>query len=286
MNKCIYLLILGLALTSCVSKKKFLASEQHYQQTTDSLRRVTTTQITRLKDSLSFERGANYALNVTQDKLQDRLDILQLEIDNLGSNASSTEEELNDRLRQKDQLIAERQAKIDAVNRILRTRQERLSALSEALPLIFSEQGIEGGWEIRPRSGQLVLAINEDNLFRRGSTSSLTSTGEEILNRVAAIVVNYPEMLIQVVGHTDNLPVPRESLDNWQYSALRAVSVVKGLTASGNIGPNRVLAASKSEYEPLESNETKEGQQRNRRVELLIAPRESDLERDVRKIVD
>jgi len=286
MNKYIYLLLLGVILSSCVSKKKFQASEQHYEQITDSLQRVSSAHITRLKDSLSFERGANYALSVTQDKLQDRLDILQLEIDNLGSSASSTQENLNDRLRQKDELIAERQAKIDAVNRILRTRQERLSALSEAIPLISSEQGVEGGWEIRPRSGQLVLAINEDNLFRRGSTSSLTSTGEEILNRVAAIVVKYPEMQIQVVGHTDNVPVPRESLDNWQYSALRAVSVVKGLTASGNIGPNRVLAASKSEYEPLESNETKEGQQRNRRVELIIAPRESDLERDIRKIVE
>ncbi|WP_367391846.1 flagellar motor protein MotB [Lewinella sp. LCG006] len=286
MNKCILLLILGLAFTSCVSKKKFQASEQQFQQTTDSLQRVSNAHITRLKDSLSFERGANYALSVTQDKLQDRLDILQLEIDNLSSNASSTQQELNDRLRQKDQLIAERQAKIDAVNRILRTRQERLTALSEAIPLIFTELAIESGWELLPRSGQLALAINEDNLFRRGSTSSLTATGEEILNRVAAIVVNYPEMQIQVVGHTDNVPVPRESLDNWQYSALRAVTVLKGLTASGAIGPNRVIAASKSEYAPLESNETQEGRQRNRRVELLIAPRESDLERDVRKIVE
>ncbi len=286
MKKCIFLLILGLAFTSCVSKKKFQASERHYQQFTDSLQRVSTTQITRLKDSLSFERGANYALNVTQDKLQDRLDALQLEIDNVGSNASSTQQNLNDRLRQKDELIAERQAKIDAVNRILRTRQERLATLSEAIPLIFSEQGISSGWEIRPRSGQLVLAINEENLFKRGSTSALIPTGEQVLNRIAALIAKYPEMQIQVVGHTDNVPVPRESLDNWQYSALRAVSVVKGLTSSGSIGPNRVLAASKSEYEPLESNETKEGQQRNRRVELLIAPRESDLERDVRKIVE
>jgi chemotaxis protein MotB len=286
MNKCLFLLILGLALSSCVSKKKFQASEQHHQQFTDSLHRVTTTQIARLKDSLSFERGANYALNTTQDKLQDRLDILQLEIDNVGSTASSTQQNLNDRLREKDELIAERQAKIDAINRILRTRQERLTALSEAIPLIFSEQGVSEGWEMRPRNGQLVLAINEDNLFRRGSTSSLTSTGEDILNQVAAILVKYPEMQIQVVGHTDNLPVPRESLDNWQYSALRAVSVLKGLTASGAIGPNRIVPASKSEYEPLESNETKEGRQRNRRVELLIAPRESDLERDVRKIVE
>ncbi|MGH1437152.1 MAG: OmpA/MotB family protein [Lewinella sp.] len=286
MKKYMYLLFLGVVLSSCVSKKKFQASEQHYQQTADSLQRVNTTKITQLKDSLSFERGANYALSVTQDKLQDRLDILQLEIDNLGSNASSTQQELNNRLRQKDELIAERQAKIDAVNRILRTRQERLVALSEAIPGVFSAQEITEGWEILPRNGQLVLAINEDNLFRRGSTSSLTSTGEETLNRIAAIVVKYPEMLIQVIGHTDNVPVPRESLDNWQYSALRAVSVLKGLTASGDIGPNRIIAASKSEYEPLGSNETTEGRQRNRRVELIIAPRESDLEREVRRIVE
>lgn len=280
-----YLLIFGLVLSSCVSKKTFLATEQNLQNTNKALA-VANSQIEELEDNLIFERGVNHALSTTQDKLQARLDILQLEIDNLSSNASSTQQGLNERLRQKDQEIADRQAKIDAANRLLRVRQERLLALTEAIPNIFAAVEMTDGWEIRPRNSQLVLAIGEDNLFRRNSTSALTSEGEAVLSAIAAELVKYPEMQVQVVGHTDNVAVPRQGLDNWQYSALRAVSVVKGLTASGKIGPNRVLAASKSEYEPLESNETTEGRQRNRRVELIIAPREADLERDLRRVLD
>lgn len=283
--KHVYLLIFGLVFSSCVSKKTFLATEQNLQESNDALS-MANGQIAQLEDSLTFERGVNYALSTTEDKLQDRLDVLQLEIDNLSNNASSTQQGLNERLRQKDQEIADRQAKIDAANRLLRTRQERLLAINEAIPEIFSSLEIIEDWEIRPRNSQVVLAIGEDNLFRKNSTSSLTSNGEAILERIAALLVKYPEMQIQVIGHTDNVAVPRQGLDNWQYSALRAVSIVKGLTASSKIGPNRVLAASKSEYEPVESNETTEGRQRNRRVELIIAPREADLERDLRRILD
>jgi chemotaxis protein MotB len=279
--KYFFLLVLTLAFSTCVSKKTFLASEQA-AASADSLAQV---QLTELRESLAHARGANQALRTTEDKLQDRLDILQQEIDRLGKNASSTQQDMSGQLRQKEQEIADRQAQIDAANRLLRVREERLQAMYDAVPAIFAEQGVTTGWELRPRNGQLNIAIGEDNLFRKNSTSAITPTGELLLGGIARLIAKYPEMQVQVVGHTDNVAVPREGLGNWQYSALRAISVVKGLTASGAIGPNRVLAASKSEYEPLESNETAEGRQRNRRVEIIIAPREADLERELRKVL-
>ncbi len=81
-------------------------------------------------------------------------------------------------------------------------------------------------------------------------------------------------MQIQVVGHTDNQDVNRQSLDNWQYSALRAVSIVKYLADDADLGANRIIAAAKSQFSPLQSNETAEGRARNRRIELIIAPPE------------
>ena len=85
-------------------------------------------------------------------------------------------------------------------------------------------------------------------------------------------MLQYPEFQIRVLAHTDNKPNGRQNLDNWQYSALRTVSVVKHLTEYTDLGANRVIAASKSEYAPLQSNETKEGRASNRRIELVITP--------------
>ena len=113
-----YLLLAGLVLSGCVSKKTFQSAQASHQRLQDSLSSVNQQlrfEQDTLEDALSFERGANYALLLTQDKLQDRLDILQEEIDRLGSNASSTQQNLNTRLRQKDEALARRQQKLDDV---------------------------------------------------------------------------------------------------------------------------------------------------------------------------
>ena len=289
MNYYYPLLLLGLLLSGCVSKKTFQTAQARHDLLNDSLTTIVDQlrfEQDTLQDALTFERGANYALLLTQDKLQDRLDVLQEEIDNLSNNASSTQQNLNSRLAQKDQQLKDRQQQLDDIGALLSRDEERLNKLAGGLRQMFDSLKVEDGWEVAVVNNQLRVSISEDNLFRRGSTSSITSTGGAVLGAVADSLKRFPEMEVWAVGHTDNRPVRRESLDNWQYSALRAVSVIKYLTGEGELGANRIIAASKGEYAPLESNETEEGRSRNRRVDLIISARQTDLQRNVRRVLD
>ena len=289
MNYYPLLLLAGLALSGCVSKKTLQTAQANHQRTSDSLQAIVQQlryEQDTLHDALTFERGANHALLLTQDKLQDRLDVLQEEIDQLGNNASSTQQNLNSSLRQKDQELDRRQQQLDDIDALLTRDEERLTALAVALRSRFDSLEIEEGWEAIVSGNQLRISISEDNLFRRNSTSSITTTGKALLQTVADSILKYPEMQVLAIGHTDNQPVNRQSLDNWQYSALRAVSVIKFLTGEGELGANRVMAATKGEYAPLESNQTTAGRERNRRVDLIISARRTDLQRNIRRVIE
>lgn len=279
------MLLLLVLMSGCISKKKFDLAQAEQQQTYEAQLQILTSERDTLQQALSFEKGVNHALFLTQERLQDRLDILQLEIDRLSQTASSTQQDLTDNIRQKGVEITQLQTRIDGIKTLLAQRVERLSAIEQEVISLFG--AIEAGerWSTRQRTGQLFIAINEDELFNSGSTSRLTAEGETLLTNIANVVLRYPEMEITVVGHTDNQAVKRQSLDNWQYSALRAVSVVKFLI-DNNIGANRMLAASKSEFLPLESNETEEGRMRNRRIELIVSPAAANFERDLDRLLE
>lgn len=282
-NPYLAIALLTLCAAGCVSSKRYKTTQADHQFRQDSLLAVVQAlniESDTLRQALTFERGANYALLLTQDKLQDRLDLLQTEIDRLSNNASATSQSLNSALRRKDDEIADRQARLDGIARMLQTRAERLDSVHAALAKRLPT-GTAQPWESRIVGGRLLLSIPEDKLFRTGSTSALLKTGENLLAHVATVLEGYPEMQVHIVGHTDNQPVGRQSLDNWQYSALRAVTVAKYLTEAGSVGANRVMASGKAQFGPIESNETPEGRQRNRRIELDIHPRDADLERDV-----
>ncbi|MEM1216703.1 MAG: OmpA family protein, partial [Bacteroidota bacterium] len=275
----------GLLLNSCVSKQQFLAYQTQQATQQDSLVQVVDLLILQkdtLRQALSYERGANAALLTTQDKLQDRLDVLQLEIDRLTSNASSTQQDLNAQVREREAAIAELEQRLTNIRQILQRQTDRLTALEKDLRAELPEAA-EANSTFRQRSGQLYLHLQEDALFRKNSTSRLGAEGEALLDSIAEVFLRYPELEVHVVGHTDNRPVPRDGLDNWQYAALRAVRVTSYLIDEANVSTNRILAASKGAFAPLMGNETEEGRAENRRITLVFYPAAANVDRALRK---
>lgn len=280
------MLLLGsivLSATSCVSKKNHLAAIQAEQQVQQQLQgdlETSQQENDSLMLALAHQRGANEALYNTQDRLQDRLDVLQLEIDQLGANASTTVQQLRSTIKSKEQTITERQAVIEAATSLLDKYNNQLESVDVYLNPVWEDLE-EGVYSTRQQEGGLIIALSEELLFTKGSTSRMTKNGQEVLTQIAEILMRFPQMNVTIIGHTDNRRVNRQSLDNWQYSALRGVSVVKYLTDETDLGANRVLAASKSEYAPLQSNETEEGRAANRRVELVVEPSRSTVFREL-----
>ena len=284
------LLLLALLSSACISKKTYQSAITAHQASQDSLRLILVdknTQIDTLQSELDYTKGGYNALLATQDRLQDRLDVLQLEIDQLNKNASSSQTSYGDRIQALNEEIDTRQLTLDQIQSLLETRDNRLRELETGLTDALANQDVDAGlYQFRLQAGQLRLALNETLLFSTGSTSRMKSNGKEVLEKTVEILNAYPEMRVQVIGHTDNQPVNRQSLDNWQYSALRAVSVVKYLTGDAGLSTSRVLAASSGKFAPMTSNETKEGRAENRRIELLIYASDNDLKRDLLRVLE
>ena len=121
----------------------------------------------------------------------------------------------------------------------------------------------------------LVITMVNDILFDSGK-AKLKKDAKAVLAKIAAVVKEaVPDRSIGVEGHTDDVPIKYSGWkSNWELSAARATSVVHYLIDECGIGPAKLSAIGYGEFRPIDTNETKEGRARNRRVEIIILPRE------------
>lgn len=283
------LLFLGSCLlSSCVSKKKYDLALQNFQGQQQTLN-TKLSNVGRQRDSLNIElartKGANEALLITQDKLQSRIDELQAEIESIGNTASSRQQSLNSELARKNEEIAALQRQLETLGQVMDRWENAQSAVAQEVQLAL--QPFDPNLcAVDQRGGEVIIVLNEDLLFRSGSTSRFEQPGIDALQAISAILAKYPSLYIQVVGHTDNRDVARKSLDNWDYSLLRAGNVAKLLIDEFDLGANRILPGGKSEFAPRTSNETDDGRAQNRRIELILSGSGADLMRELRRTLN
>lgn len=288
----IFLLIGGFLLNSCVSSKK-------YKETVASLEQQHETDVTKLTEQLTAlqaeknqltldlaeSRGGNQALLATQDKLQERIDQLQSEVENIGSKASNQQQSMNNELSRRSSEIKVLEQQLAEIKGTIEQWENALKAVAEEISIALQPYD-STQYVVDQRGGEVVVVMNENMVFRPGSTSRFEQEGIDALQAVSAILGKYPSLYIQVVGHTDNRDVARKSLDNWDYCLLRAGNVAKLLIDDFDLGANRILPAGKSEFAPRTSNETSEGRSANRRIELVLSGGSGDLAREVKRKID
>lgn len=123
--------------------------------------------------------------------------------------------------------------------------------------------------------GKLVITFVADILFDSGK-DQIRKTALIALDKVALVLnENVPDLKIGIEGHTDNQPIKRSGWkSNWELSTARALSVLHYLSDEKKVSPDRLSAIGYGEYYPVPgvSNDTKEGRQLNRRVEIVIMP--------------
>jgi chemotaxis protein MotB len=124
--------------------------------------------------------------------------------------------------------------------------------------------------------GKLTVNILDRILFDSGE-AVLKAEGQAVLDQVAKVLANYPNRQIQVIGHTDNVPIrynPNNPFkNNWDLSAGRAIAAVRYLSEKG-VDPRRLGAVAFGEYHPIADNATAEGRAKNRRIALVVMPEE------------
>jgi chemotaxis protein MotB len=101
----------------------------------------------------------------------------------------------------------------------------------------------------------------------------------EALKQLAKVLDKNQDINVLIEGHTDNVPFNggAEMKDNWDLSVMRATSVVRILTSNSKINPMRLTAAGRSEYAPVDTENTPKARQKNRRIEIILTPKLDEL---------
>ena len=126
---------------------------------------------------------------------------------------------------------------------------------------------------IEVRKGVVFISLSDKMLFKSGSYK-INSQAESVLGKIANVANDYKELDILVEGHTDNVPIATDCIeDNWDLSAKRATEVVRTLQKKFKVAPERMTAGGRSQYVNKDSNDNIQGRSINRRTEIIILPK-------------
>lgn len=260
MKKFVLILLGGLALTSCVSNKKFRALQDQLKSTEDLLNTATVKLNSCLKDRELLQSN-NELLRKNNEGL----------LTNLGNMTMLTQKGA-DNLERSLESIKEK----DLTIKNLRDAVTRRDSIN--LALVQSLKGVLGNLDdeditVQVDKGVVYVSISDKMLFSSGSYN-VTPRAREVLGKVAKVVNNKPDFEFMVEGHTDNVPIKNTCIkNNWDLSVLRATAVVNILQNDFGVSPSRMTAAGRGEYVPVTSNSTAEGRAVNRRTRIVVLPK-------------
>lgn len=162
------------------------------------------------------------------------------------------------------------QEELDSLRAQRAETEKRLAAFRE-LTERFQKMIDSGKIEVKIRNGVPQMVLPAEVLFPSGS-AALSRPGELAVMEVGVILKQLPSRRFMVVGHTDNLPVKSATYkDNWELSTARAVTVTQFLASVG-LSPKMMMAAGHAEYDPVAPNKSREGREKNRRIEIILLP--------------
>ena len=145
---------------------------------------------------------------------------------------------------------------------------DRASIAKDMLTVALRQELGEGLVEVEQIEGKVVVTVGAGGAFPSGS-ADLTAAARDIMSRIAFAAMD-DESTIVVAGHTDDVPISGVFRDNWDLAAARSASVVQSIEATGLVQPGRMQAVSFGETQPVDTNDTAEGRERNRRIEISI----------------
>ena len=155
----------------------------------------------------------------------------------------------------------------------LKNKSDSLNmALTNKLTRSLSKEELKDV-DVQVLKGVVYISLADNMLYKSGSYE-INDRAAETLSKIAKIINDYEDYDVLIEGNTDNVPIYRENIrNNWDLSCLRASSVVQALQNNYGVNPKRLTAGGRGEYNPLVSNNTAVGKQRNRRTQIIITPK-------------
>lgn len=262
----------------CVGAQKYQA-EIAARHASEARAQVLSEQLERRSaefEKILNELGAQQRRNGEQSALiQIKERDLAVKIEKQGEISAKLLEEKMLLERQLSAQTAERERCASTLEQFIGTQKQRKAILDSLImvltPLLPDSKDLIYQIEIRDEAAAIVFA--EKGLFDPASLV-VSPAGKILLAPIAEWLSANPEIRVEVRAHTDNqLPRSFKTVtDTWEWSQRRAAAVVRLFFRDFNLNPNQFMAVGAGEYFPIESNETSEGREKNRRTELLIFP--------------
>lgn len=260
-----------LLMTGCVSKKKLAEVQGNYDnlktehaalQKDYNEAQVRIAEYTADSKSLAArlkeEQERNKEMREAYSKLQSSY---QSNVQQGNVNISKLVDEINASNKFIKQLV-DAKTKSDSLNQALTNKLTRSLTRQEMNDV-----------DVQVLKGVVYISLADNMLYKSGSYEIGDRAGET-LSKIAKIISDYKDYDVLVEGNTDNVPISQKNIrNNWDLSALRASSVVQALQNQYGVDPKRLSAAGRGEYNPVASNATAVGKQRNRRTQIIITPK-------------
>ena len=271
MKKISILLVTAILLSSCVSKKKYVALEQENGEIKSEL---TKTKVA--KEDLEAKFAIIEArVNEYNSKIQSlNEDVAGLTIDNKAKfevskdgtvTSGASKERMRETLKNVDpEKLAAASTLKDSMNLVVQYNLNKAINSSD----INEDEDIA----VNINETVVMISIADDMLFNTASYR-VGNKADKILKKLADVINSEPSLDVMVEGHTDSRSINTDKVsDNWELSVLRATSVVKKLQEEFNVAPEQLIASGRSSYQPLVENNSNENRSKNRRTRIILMP--------------
>jgi chemotaxis protein MotB len=265
MKKLSLILFSVILVSSCVSKKEFAALQADKTKTQEELVAVKSSLqkciIDKEKEVLSLEERVKYLQDDKKNALK--------QVENLTVLTQSSSDNIKTVIAQ----LSEKDKYINGVREAMTQKDSINLAIKYHLTKNLTEGIQDKDIEVNVEKTVVFISISDKLLFKSGSYN-VTDGAYVVLEKIAKVINDQPEMEVMIEGHTDSSPIKREIIqDNWDLSALRATAITRILQYKFGVQPNRLIAAARSQYVPLAPNDTAENKSKNRRTKIIIMPR-------------
>lgn len=271
--------ILALVLTGCVGKSTYEEKVMEAEQLSTELQSLKQNHA-ELQEKYSALVTSNAALQEDFDRAQSDIERLEQVLSERSIEAGEAMTEMRKMISQLKEENRELQLAVETEKIARQARVAQIQSTYDELVEKMEEEIERGEVTISELQGKLTVNMVDEILFPSGS-ANIKTAGRKILQRVAEIVKTVEGKDIQVEGHTDNVPISSrleaKFPTNWELSTARAATVVRALRDFG-ISGERLAAVGYGPFQPVASNDTKEGKAKNRRIQIVLVPEQNRIE--------
>lgn len=251
-------------ISSCVSKKKYVALETENGQIKSEL---TKTRVE--KEDLENKFAAIQArvdnYNKKINSLTEANDAMLVNVDNVAVISNDTKKAMRKTLQNVEaSKLSEAKTLKDSMN----------LALAYNLNKSMDNSNLDEDEDISIDINETVVMISiSDKMLFNTASYRVSNKANDILQKLANVINSEPSVEVMVEGHTDSRSISTSKIaDNWDLSVLRATSVVRKLVDDYGVAPEKLIASGRSSFQPLAENDTSDNRAKNRRTRIVILP--------------